>query len=89
VDNGAYTGRWATPTRPRGQAAPDTLKTPDRPSAGRGFEPRAWALSDPAGRAGVCEAVVASFLCQVQTIQRAAGRSAVAAAAYRAGVVAD
>jgi hypothetical protein len=30
---------------------------------------------------------VASFLCQVQTIQRAAGRSAVAAAAYRAGVL--
>jgi len=29
---------------------------------------------------------VASFLCQVQTIQRAAGRSAVAAAAYRSGV---
>ena len=29
---------------------------------------------------------MASFLCQVQTIQRAAGRSAVAAAAYRAGV---
>jgi MobA/MobL family len=28
---------------------------------------------------------VASFLCQVQTIQRAAGRSAVAAAAYRSG----
>ena len=29
---------------------------------------------------------MASFLCQVQTIQRAAGRSAVAAAAYRSGV---
>jgi hypothetical protein len=29
---------------------------------------------------------LASFLCQVQTIQRAAGRSAVAAAAYRSGV---
>jgi hypothetical protein len=28
---------------------------------------------------------VASFLCQIQTIQRAAGRSAVAAAAYRSG----
>ena len=28
---------------------------------------------------------MASFLCQVQTIQRAAGRSAVAAAAYRSG----
>jgi hypothetical protein len=30
-------------------------------------------------------AEVASFLCQVQTIQRSAGRSAVAAAAYRSG----
>ena len=29
---------------------------------------------------------MASFLCQVQTIQRAAGRSAVAAAAYRSGM---
>jgi len=29
---------------------------------------------------------MASFLCQVQTIQRSAGRSAVAAAAYRSGV---
>jgi hypothetical protein len=29
---------------------------------------------------------MASFLCQVQTIQRSAGRSAVAAAAYRSGM---
>ena len=45
--------------------------------------PRSGRPSDPAATPGKEGRGVASFLCQVQTVQRALGRSAVAAAAYR------
>lgn len=83
-DNGAYTGRLGyahRPSRSGGARHPH----PARAKACWSVEPRALPLAIPPATGRKREGrEVASFVCQVQTIQRAAGRSAVAAAAYRA-----
>lgn len=76
---------WATPDDRAVRRRPTpSIRASVRTSPSDG--PRALPLAIPRPEAGkgVC-GEVASYLCQVQTIQRAAGRSAVAAAAYRSG----
>ncbi len=85
VDNGAYTGWLGYAHQPLRSGSARHLSSPPiglTPAGGSSQGPGPLAIR-PALPARSDQ--VASFLCQVQTIQRAAGRSAVAAAAYRAG----
>jgi hypothetical protein len=76
---------WATPTDGCGRAPPDSVQPLmglRRPGIGaKGRRP----LAIPPFRGPSGEGGVAQYRLSVQTIQRSAGRSAVAAAAYRSG----
>ncbi len=84
-DKGAYTGRmgYAHDRAVRRRPTP-SIRTSVKTCVPDG--PRALPLAIPPPLAGLGVNVgVASFLMQVQTIQRGEGRSSVAAAAYRSG----